>query len=74
MNTDVVLELEQKWNSSDPSWNGAGVMPEVNRMTQKFDLMETANSSDGYMQIHAQRFTYVVNLAKTNRVAYFMPT
>ncbi len=59
---------------SDPSWNNAGTMPKVNWMTQKFDLTETANSSDGCMQIHDQFFTYLVNLAKTKRVAYFMTT
>ncbi len=47
-NTDVVLELEKKQNVADPSWNGAGsILGDT-----KFDLMETANSSDGYMQIH----------------------
>ncbi len=54
--------------------NDVGTVPEVNWTTQKFDLIETTNSSDGYMQIHNRCFTYLVNLAKTKRVAYFMPT
>ncbi len=62
-NTDVVLELEKKWNASDPSHNGAGSKSDGT----KFDLMETANSSDGYMQIHDRCFTYLVNLAKTKK-------
>ncbi len=33
----------------------------------EFDLMETANSSDGCMQIHDQCFPYLVNLAKTKK-------
>ncbi len=63
-NVDVVLELEIK------KWNGAGSKSD----DTKFDLTEIANSSDGYMQIHDRCFTYLVNLAKIKRVAYFMPT
>ncbi len=47
-NTDVVLELEKKWNVLDLSWNDAGSKSN----DTIFDLMETANSIDGYMQIH----------------------
>ncbi len=70
MNRDVVLELEKKRNASDPSRNGARSKSE----DTKFDLTETANSSDGYMQIHDRCFMYLVNLAKTKKAAYFMPT
>ncbi len=51
-------------------WNDVGSKSD----DTKFDLTETANSSDGYMQIYDRCFTYLVKLAKTKKVAYFIPT
>ncbi len=76
-NTDVVIELEKKNGTqriqpgmvAERCQNDIGIKSD----DAKFDLMETANSSDGYMQIHDQCFTYLVNLAKTKMVVYFMP-
>ncbi len=53
-NTDIVLELKKKRNTADPNQNGAGSKSD----DSKLDLMETANSSDGYIQIHDRCFTY----------------